>query len=82
MRYETYIDRERVNEVECWTVQKKKKKLDTDYPPGFCDSGLSMTRSGEFFSSFETRVSTKNCLLKAAYLKNKIKLKTLCNSII
>lgn len=41
--------------------------------PGFCDNGLSITRSGELLPSLETCGSTKSLLLKPAYLgKNKM----------
>lgn len=37
--------------------------------PGFCDSGLSMTTSGEQLPFFRTWGSIRSCLLKAAYLQ-------------
>jgi hypothetical protein len=37
--------------------------------PGFCESGLSMTRLGELLPSFGICGSTRRRLLKPAYLK-------------
>lgn len=36
--------------------------------PGFCESGLSMTRLGEVLPSFGVWGSTRRCPLKLAYL--------------